>query len=301
MGSLCADGSGVREDSGTPAASKGHADKFITVNGLRIHYLDWGANGKQPGLYHAAWHQPHREHIRWDCARLQRQLPRDRDGSARPRRLCLEPGGRLSRRRHGQGRFEGLIDQLNLQDVVLLGNSTGGRVVQVYAGKHPDRVARLIVEDVGPERPPNIANSYEREVERDANGWASEDELVASLLKTDKRTPEADQRNFVHFATKKREDGRIVWKRDPNLGKGFVVTQLWEYVSKITCPTIYILGGSSNIVPPETQIRLQMTLPKVEIVVVSNTGHYPDIEKPGDFVKIVNLFLTGSIPKTPVS
>jgi pimeloyl-ACP methyl ester carboxylesterase len=47
----------------------------------------------------------------------------------------------------------------------LLGNSTGGRVVQVYAGLHPDRVARLIVEDVGPERTNEIASAFTRQVE----------------------------------------------------------------------------------------------------------------------------------------
>jgi len=32
------------------AQAPGYQDKFITVNGLRLHYLDWGANGKPPFL-----------------------------------------------------------------------------------------------------------------------------------------------------------------------------------------------------------------------------------------------------------
>ena len=57
-------------------------------------------------------------------------------------------------------------------------------MVQVYAGMHPERVARLIVEDVGPERTNDIASAFTRQVQNEANGWASEDELIASLKKS---------------------------------------------------------------------------------------------------------------------
>jgi hypothetical protein len=35
------------------SAQTPYSDRFITVNGLRIHYLDWGNDGKQP-FPHAA-------------------------------------------------------------------------------------------------------------------------------------------------------------------------------------------------------------------------------------------------------
>jgi len=82
-----------------------------------------------------------------------------------------------------------------------------------------------------------------------------------------------------------------VWKRDPNLVKGFVPTELWEDVREIKCPTIYILGGASSIVPPETQKQLKDTLPSVEIVTMAKLGHYPHVEAPEDYVKIVTAFL----------
>jgi esterase len=107
------------------------------------------------------------------------------------------------------------VQQLNLRNLVLLGNSAGGRVVQVYAGLHPDRVARLVVEDVGPQRTNEIASGFARRVQQEENGWASEDELVASLMRGGGTVSEELQRNDAHFGSKRREDGRIVWKRDP--------------------------------------------------------------------------------------
>jgi esterase len=178
--------------------------------------------------------------------------------------------------------------------LTLLGNSTGGRVVQVYAGLHPDRVAQLIVEDVGPERTNEIASAFTRQVENEKDGWASEDELVAFLRKNNSKTPEPILRSYAHFASKQRDDGRIVWKRDPNLAKGFVPTELWRFVSGIKCPTIYILGGASRIVPVETQQKLKETIPGVQIVVMPGLGHYPDQEATPEFISIVQSFLAGN-------
>jgi pimeloyl-ACP methyl ester carboxylesterase len=186
--------------------------------------------------------------------------------------------------------LEAVVEQLNLRNVTLLGNSTGGRVVQVYAGLHPDRMARLVVEDVGPERTNEIASGFARRVEQEQKGWASEDELVASLMKNSK-VSEPLQRNYAHYGSKLRDDGRVVWKRDPNLVKGFVPTELWQYVRKIKCPTIYILGGASSIVPPETQKQLKEMLPNVEIVTMPGLGHYPHVEAPEEYLKIVTAFV----------
>lgn len=171
-----------------------------------------------------------------------------------------------------------------------MGQFTGGRVVQVFAGKHPELVARVISEDVGPERPQQISDNYARRVKQEEQGWASEDELIATLLKSPTASA-AVIRPYVRYGTKTRADGRIVWKRDPNLVKGFVATELWQYVRSIRAPIIYILGGRSTIVPPETQEQLKKTLPRVEIVTVPETGHYPSDEKPAEFVAIVDRFL----------
>jgi pimeloyl-ACP methyl ester carboxylesterase len=269
-------------------AQPGYQDKFITVNNLRIHYLDWGSADKQPFIMlHGIGRVAHSfDHI----------APRFKNDY---HVFAIDMRGHGDSGWSPEGAYlvedyvkdlEGFVDQLNLRNLVLLGNSTGGRVVQVYAGMHPDRVARLISEDVGPQRTNEIASAFARRVQQEENGWASEDELVASLMRGSTISEEL-QRNYAHFGSKRRDDGRIVWKRDPNLVKGFVPTELWQYVSKIKCPTIYILGGASTIVPPATQEQLKATLPDVRIVTMPGLGHYPHLEAPEEYVKIVQAFL----------
>ena len=286
---LLAEGAAGQPSQRPASQSPAYQDKFLTANGLRIHYLDWGDNGKPPFLMlHGIGRVAHSfDHI----------APRFKDDY---HVMAIDMRGHGDSGWSPEGAYlvedyvkdlEAFVEQLNLRGLVLLGNSTGGRVVQVYAGLHPDRMAKLVVEDVGPQRTNEIASAFARRVEQEEKGWASEDELVRSLTRGGGTVSEELQRNYAHFGSKRRDDGRIVWKRDPNLVKGFVPTELWQYVSKIKCPTIYVLGGASSIVPPETQQRLKDTLPDVQIVTMPRLGHYPHLEAPEEYLRIVQGFL----------
>jgi|SRR6185312_3324300 len=266
-----------------------YEDRFIEVNGIRLHYLDWGSPDKPPFIMlHGIGRVAHQfDHLAPAFAPGYHVIAIDMRGHGDS---GWSPEGAYVVEDYVKD-LEAFVDKLNLRSLTLLGNSTGGRVVQVYAGLHPERMSRLIVEDVGPERTNEIASAFTRQVQAEANGWASEDELVASLLKSNARTPEPILRAYAHFGSKRREDGRIVWKRDPNLAKGFVPTELWRFVSQIKCPAIYIIGGASRIVPPATQQKLKDTLPDVQIVVMPGLGHYPDQEATADFIPIVRRFL----------
>ena len=265
------------------------SDRFITVNNLRLHYLDWGNASKPPFLMlHGIAREAHQfDHLAPSFADDYHIIAIDMRGHGDS---AWSPEAAYLVEDHVKD-LEVFVSQLNLKNLTLLGNSTGGRVVQVYAGLHPDLVTRLIAEDVGPERPADIANGFGRRVQQEENGWASEDELLAYVQKTDTKTPGTILRSYVHNGSKKRPDGRIVWKRDPNLAKGFVETELWRYVREIKCPTLYILGGASRIVPPATQEKLKETLPNAQVVVMAGLGHYPDQESTEEFVRIAKEFL----------
>lgn len=266
-----------------------YADRTVTVNGLRIHFLDWGSDAKPAMiLLHGISKHAHTfDHIAPDFARDYHVLAVDMRGHGDS---GWSPEGAYLVEDYVKD-LEGLVRQLGIRRTTLLGNSTGGRVVQVFAGMHPELVDRLIVEDVGPERPQDIADAFARQVRQDVDGWATEDDLVKQLVARNQRTPESLLRTYAHFGTKKRDDGRLIWKRDPNLVKGFVVTELWEQVSKITSPTLYVIGGASRIVPAAAQERLKQTLPNVQIVTMPGLGHYPNEENTAGFLAIVNPFL----------
>jgi len=285
---------GQRQDAVSPT------NLFVTVNGLRIHYVDWGnpaalgaeaprAKAARPLILihgldrvsrtfdHLAPHFTGRYHV----------IAMDMRGHGDS---GWDPQARYLVEDH-VGDVEGLVQQLGLKNITIWGNSTGGRVAQVFAGKHPDLVSAVISEDVGPERPRQIADNYSRRVAQEEAGWATEEELLAQLRKSNTGVSDAVLVPYVRYGTKRHADGRLVWKRDPQLVKGFVATDLWRYVREIKAPILYVIGGRSTIVPLETQDELKRTLPKVRIVTMPGLGHYPSDEKPQEFLAIVDEFL----------
>jgi len=268
------------------------ADRFITVNGLRIHYLEWGTSGKQPLILlhgiarvahtfdHLAPHFNRRYHV----IAVDMRGHGDSGWDAKDAYLVED---------YVQD-IEGLVEQLKLRDIVFWGNSTGGRVAQVYAGLHPDLVSAVIVEDVGPERPSAISEGRAKRMALEESGWASPDELLAKVTTDYPRTDTQLLRGLVQHGARQRADGRTVWKRDPAINKGFVPTELWRFVQNIKAPIIYILGGASTIVPAETQVRLKQELPQAEIVTMPGLGHYPSEERPAEFLAIVDRFLAAA-------
>jgi pimeloyl-ACP methyl ester carboxylesterase len=277
------------------SAGMSHAqpvDRFVTANGLRIHYLEWGTSGKQPLiLLHGIARVAHTfDHLAPHFSRNHHVFAVDMRGHGDS---GWDPQGAYLVEDYVRD-IESLVAQLQLRNIVLWGNSTGGRVAQVFAGLHPELVSAVIVEDVGPERPPAISNRRADRMSQEAKGWASVDELFAQVKVDYPRTSEAVLLGFVQHGSKQNAEGRTVWKRDPAILNGFVPTELWAIVRKIKAPIIYILGGASTIVPPETQEELRRALPQVEIVTMPGLGHYPSDEKPADFLAIVDRFLAAA-------
>lgn len=264
-------------------------DRTITVNGLGIHYLEWGSASAQPLiLLHGISRVAHTfDHIAPHFAEKYRVIAVDMRGHGDS---VWDPQENYLVEDYTRD-IEALAKQLNLRNIVLWGASTGGRVAQVFAGLHPELTAAVIVEDVGPERPAAISDRRAKRMAREENGWANEDELFQQLKTDYPRTPDELSRHFVKHGSKPRADGRIVWKRDPAINKGFIPTEIWRFVEKITAPIIYVLGGASSIVPPETQMLLKQKLPQVQIVTMPGLGHYPSDENAAEFIAIVEKFL----------
>ena len=279
----------------TLAAGAAPADRNVTVNGLNIHYLDWGSPEKPPLiLLHGIARTAHTfDHIAPHFAATRHVIAVDMRGHGDS---AWDPQGSYVVEDYVKD-VAALIAQLKWRDIVLWGNSTGGRVAQMIAGQSPALVTAVIVEDVGPERPREVSNRRADRMAKEADGWATADDMLVQVKKENPRTPEPVLKELVRYGSKTRADGRIVWKRDPAILNGFVPTELWATVRKIKAPVIYILGGASNIVPAQTQMDIRRELPQAEIVMMPGLGHYPSDEQPEEFLAIVDRFLAGTANK----
>src|SRR5258705_6898065 len=109
----------------SPDAHAAPGDCFVAVNGLRIHYLDWGSNGKPPLiLLHGIGRVAHTfDHLAPHFSASHHVIAVDMRGHGDS---DWDPGGAYLVEDYVSD-IEGLAAELKLRDIVLWGNSTGGR------------------------------------------------------------------------------------------------------------------------------------------------------------------------------
>jgi pimeloyl-ACP methyl ester carboxylesterase len=139
-------------------------DRFVDVNGLRIQYLDWGETDKQPLIMlhgigrvpltfdYVAPHFEDNDHVTAIDMRGHSNSGWDPHGAYLVENYAKD--------------IEGLVAELRLRNIVHLGKFDRGPRVRVFAGLHPELIAAVIVEDVGPERPREIVDSVTTRIER---------------------------------------------------------------------------------------------------------------------------------------
>ncbi|HZA21768.1 MAG TPA: alpha/beta hydrolase, partial [Dehalococcoidia bacterium] len=123
-------------------------DKTVSVTGLKLHYLDWGTQGKPVMvLLHGLRGHAHS----WDD--VSAALYQDYHV------LALDQRGRGDSDWAKDGDYStrayvsdltGFCDALKLDSFILVGHSMGGRNSMSFAGRHSEKLEKLIIVDVGP-------------------------------------------------------------------------------------------------------------------------------------------------------
>jgi pimeloyl-ACP methyl ester carboxylesterase len=272
-----------------------HTDRTITLHGQRFHYVEWGQAAAPPVvLLHGIT-----GHARtWDDeARLLAE---------RYRVLVLDQRG------HGDsdpapdgdysddallGDLTAFADALGLRRSTLVALSLGGRVAINVAGRHPTRVERLMIVDIGPE----IAAVGRARVSALMAGaperFESVQDVITHMRANAPLYTEAMLRHRAQHAVRPLPGGGFTWKYDRALreairqGRMRVPADLWAQWRAITCPTLLVRGALSDILSDETAKRMVDELPAARLVVVPGAGHTVPGDQPAAFQSLLREFL----------
>ena len=122
---------------------------FLTVNGLRLHYFDW-ANAGSPPVVCVHGYTSSAEAFNAPARHFQDRFHfivpdvRGHGESAWSPTGAYQYSDQVSD-------LEGMVTQLGLERFTLIGTSMGGIIAMAYAGAHPERLARLVINDIGPD------------------------------------------------------------------------------------------------------------------------------------------------------
>ncbi len=187
-----------------------------------------------------------------------------------------------------------LLKKLHLNDVTLIGHSMGGKAAMTLALTEPERIARLIVVDIGP-------GSYDNEFDHILSAMSELDlrtitRRAEANVRLEQAIPDNDIRLFIlqnlNFSAERSPHWRI------NLST--IRAEIATLVGAIPCdrgarfdrPTCFIRGENSQRVADTQLALIDNYFPGYKLLTIHNAGHWPHAENPVEFFTELRLLLS---------
>ncbi len=269
-------------------------ERTVKVNGISLHYLDWGPADAPPVvlLHGITGHARVWDHLAQRLAPARRVLALDQrgHGDSDP---APDDDYRVGTMADDVAAFAG---SLRLGRFALVGHSMGGRIAIKFAADHAAQLERLVIIDIGPDIAlaglqrvrDMMANSPER---IESEEWAVE------YIRRGNPLQDVDMlRERVRHGLRRQPDGELTWKYAKGLREMMRAgrrdaADLWEPLPHITCPTLVVRGSESDILAPEVAKKMAERLPDGRVVEIAGAGHTVPADRPEEFVREIRGFL----------
>jgi 4,5:9,10-diseco-3-hydroxy-5,9,17-trioxoandrosta-1(10),2-diene-4-oate hydrolase len=218
-----------------------------------------------------------------------------------------QPGYGHSDKRAEHGQFnryaatalKGLFDQLGIERAPLVGNSLGGGTAVRFALDYPDRAGRLVL--MGPGGlSVNLFSPDPTEGVKRLNKFAmapTRENLEAFLrvMVYDKNliTPELVDQRFALASTPESLAATIAMGKS-FAGADFEAGMMWREVYRLRQPVLLIWGREDRVNPLDGALVALKTIPRVQLHVFGQCGHWAQVEKFDEFNKLTIDFLGGA-------
>ena len=268
-----------------------YVSKFVTVNGIKLHYLDYGTAGRQTVLCvhggggHAHWYDFIASGLAADYHVLSIDLRGhgESDWVDPPAYFYTEYASDLA----------AFVEKLDLRDFVLIGHSMAGAVVLLYASKYPGRVQKIIVADAIVNLSPERIAAMRDVGTRPGRSYATQEEFVTNYRLrpgNSLATPEV-LRYIAGRSARQFPDGTWKLKFDRSVygtREAFDGMPLWN---QIRIPALLVRADQSGRITDEVVANVKARAPQVEVADVSASDHHLTLDNPAGFVEAVKPFL----------
>ena len=184
-----------------------------------------------------------------------------------------------------------LINDNNLQNIILLGHSMGGKVAMRFAVQHQDLLDKLIVVDIAPK--------YYHQTNQDVLEALNSVDL--SIVKTRKEVEIILSKYITDYGTKQFLLKNLYWKPNNDLDWRFnlkIITEEFENIGEATptdkvcnTPALFIRGEKSNYILDDDFNLMQEIFPFSILETIANGGHWVHSEKSKEFFECVMKFI----------
>jgi proline iminopeptidase len=283
---------------------------YVVVNGTRLWFESEGTGQALvlipagPGVPHGYFH-PHLSPL----AKSQRVIYYDAFGTGKSDRAQGDQKYTFAR---DVENVEGLRKALRLGRIDVLGHSYGGMVAQAYALRYPESVRRLVLADTSwggamsqahrdnalSELRDQYPETYQRVAKVHAQGFHT---CSKEYRDADDAPP-----GFLLFYNNSAFQDLIKTAAPPDskvlcdiegedydfvAGSEMAKLDFHTQLKNLNMPMLILSGRFDRGMLPRYAVQFKTYAPKAQFVMFEKSGHFPFVEEPEEFIRVVEAFL----------
>lgn len=173
------------------------------------------------------------------------------------------------------------VEARGYESMIVLGNSLGGHIAQLYALDQPIKVRAMVLTGSSGLFEDSLGGGYPKrgdyEYIKDRTAYTFYDPKVATKELVDE---------VYEICNNRGKAIRVI-----SMAKSAMRENLAKHLHRLTMPVLLIWGREDKITPPFVGEDFHRLLVNSELVLVDHCGHAPMMEKPEEFNNILNGFL----------
>lgn len=200
-----------------------------------------------------------------------------------------------------------LLDHLNIDKVVIVGTSMGGLMGMLMANQHPQRIAGLVINDVGPEVAPEGIGRIMSYLGKKGPVKTWSDALLQTRDMNAVCFPSYSDEQWLAMTRRlfrENDQGVPVLDYDPMISapltedqKAAAPSDPWALFTGLKgTPLLVLRGELSDLLSKDCFLRMQSELPELTAVEVPDVGHAPALDEEAA-VSAIEYFLQQTVIK----
>lgn len=195
--------------------------------------------------------------------------------------------------------LKSLLDHLGWNEILLVGHSMGGRNALEFTHLWPQRVIKLVLEDIGPEASQEAIERTEKLLQLVPTPFATRSEAKEFLLQ---KFPQLIVNNpqkeilaqYFYSNIEEKPDGTGDWRFSregvlESLHAGRTQDR-WKEFQQLQVPTLIIRGEHSPDLSREIFHLMLARNQKVKGIEIQGAGHWVHFDKPIEFTQALKAF-----------
>lgn len=193
-----------------------------------------------------------------------------------------------------------ITDELGWNRFFLVGHSMGGRNAVAFAHKFPQKVEKLVIEDIGPEGDADAPAYYQWLLNLVPTPFSSKLQAKEFFMNEFPKLIFGKTENpdtlgsFLYTNLEDKPDGTVDWRFHK---EAIILSVLqgrakdfWQEFRALPMETLIIRGEASSHLSRAVFERMKVSNPRISGVEISNAGHWVHSEQPEQFLAAIRLF-----------